>query len=68
MTADAAGGGASSAAAGAALAAPASAAVAGDWKPRLEKPEACVSCGWCAFYCPVSCIVVAAQDAEEASA
>ena len=50
------------------LAAAAAPAVASDWKPRLDKPDACVSCGWCAFYCPMSCIVVAAPAAEEASA
>lgn len=64
-------GAASSPALAAAVPAPAasaSAAVAGDWKPRLDKPDACVSCGWCAFYCPMSCIVVAAPAAEEASA
>jgi formate hydrogenlyase subunit 6/NADH:ubiquinone oxidoreductase subunit I len=68
MTNAAAGEGAEIAASGLAPAAPAPAAVAGDWKPRLENPEACVSCGWCAFYCPVSCIVVAAPAAEEANA
>jgi NAD-dependent dihydropyrimidine dehydrogenase PreA subunit len=36
--------------------------------PRLTAPSSCVSCGICAFYCPMSCITIAAPEAAEVPA